>query len=363
MSAMTNLEAGRETARLQQQAAGERLLGMANDAMLAVMLSVGHRTGLLDSMAGQPAATVAEVAARAGLAERYVREWLAAMTAGGIVAHDPEAMTFWLPDSYAAWLTRAAGPDNVAMTTQFVGVVAEVEDQIVDRFRNGGGVTYGCYHRFHDVMAEESGARMDRDLIATMLPMADGLPERLQRGIDVLEIGCGKAHPTNLLAQAYPQSRFVAYDISEETTAAGRAEAAAMGLTNVDVRVQDIAVMSHDAEFDLVLAFDVVHDQVDPAGVLAAVHRALRPGGLFFMQDIRGSSVLAENRDHPLAALLYSISCLHCMPVSLAGGGPGLGTMWGRQVALKMLAEAGFRDVTVQSQPDDLINDTYLAYR
>ena len=119
---------------------GERMIRMLNEAALSLMVSVGHRTGLFDVMAAMPAATSAEIAAAAGLDERYVREWLAAMTTGRIVDHDGAAGSFSLPPDHAAWLTRAAGPDNVAVQAQYVGLLALVEDQIVDCFHCGGDV-------------------------------------------------------------------------------------------------------------------------------------------------------------------------------------------------------------------------------
>jgi hypothetical protein len=119
---------------------GERMLRMKNEAALALMVSVGHRTGLFDVMAAMPAATSAEIASRASLDERYVREWLAAMTTGRIVEHDSAAGSYSLPGDYAVWLTRAAGPNNLATGTQYIGLMALVEDQIVDCFRDGRGL-------------------------------------------------------------------------------------------------------------------------------------------------------------------------------------------------------------------------------
>jgi DNA-binding IclR family transcriptional regulator len=117
----------------------ERMLRTMNEAALALMVSVGHRTGLFDAMAGMSAATSAEIASAAGLDERYVREWLAVMTTGRIVEHDGEAGTYSLPAGHAAWLTRAAGMQNLATGMQYIGLMAMVEDQIVECFRHGGG--------------------------------------------------------------------------------------------------------------------------------------------------------------------------------------------------------------------------------
>ena len=182
----------------------ERLMGVLNDGALALMLSVGHRTGLFDAMASLPPSTSVQIAKASGLNERYVREWLGAMTTGRIVDHNPDEQTFSLPPDHAAWLTRAAGPANMALQAQYVGLMALVEDQIVDCFRNGGGVPYSAYPKFQAIMAEDSGAVHDAALIEVILPLVPGLTDRLERGINVADIGCGSGHAVNLMAERYP---------------------------------------------------------------------------------------------------------------------------------------------------------------
>jgi hypothetical protein len=195
-----------------------------NEAALALMVSVGHRTGLFDAMAEMPAATSAEIASAAGLDERYVREWLAVMTTGRIVEHDGEAGTYSLPTGHAAWLTRAAGMQNLATGMQYIGLMAMVEDQIVECFRHGGGVPYSAFPRFQAVMAEDSGAVHDATLIDGTLPLVPGLTGRLADGIDVADVGCGSGHAVNLMAAAFPRSRFTGFDFSEAGIAAARAK-------------------------------------------------------------------------------------------------------------------------------------------
>ena len=203
----------------------ERMLRMMNEAAVALMVSVGHRTGLFDVMAAMPAATSAEIASRASLDERYVREWLAVMTTGRIVEHDGATGSYWLPGDHAAWLTRAAGMNNLATGMQYVGLMAQVEDQIVDCFRRGGGVPYSAFPRFQVVMAEDSSAVHDATLIGNMLPLVPGLIGRLRQGIDVADVGCGSGHAVNLMAAAFPRSRFVGFDFSGAGIAAARLEA------------------------------------------------------------------------------------------------------------------------------------------
>ena len=160
----------------------ERLMAVLNAGALALMTSLGHRVGLFDTMASLPAATSEQIAEAAGLNERYVREWLSAMTTGGFVDHDPAAMTFLLPPERAAWLTRAAGPNNGALQAQYIGLLAGVEDQVVDCFRHGGGVPYSNFPKFTALMAEDSGAVHDATLLDVTLPLVPGLVEALERG-------------------------------------------------------------------------------------------------------------------------------------------------------------------------------------
>jgi ubiquinone/menaquinone biosynthesis C-methylase UbiE len=343
------------------EAFGAQMVGMLNNSILAVMTSVGHRTGLFDKMASLPPSTSQEIAGAAGLNERYVREWLGAMTSGGVTEYDPAGKTYRLPPEHAASLTRAAGPGNLATMTQFLSLVGNVEDEIVESFRKGGGVPYARYEKFQELMAEESAQVVDATLLSTTLPLVPGLIERLKSGIDVLDVGSGSGHAINVMAGAYPSSRFTGYDFSEEGTAAGQAEAKSLGLDNARFVVQDVAKIDDEAAFDLITAFDAIHDQAQPAEVLANIARALRPDGTFLMVDIDASSDLAENLEHPLAPFLYSISTLHCMTVSLALGGAGLGTVWGEQVARQMLADAGFTSVDKKSVEGDILNAYYIA--
>jgi SAM-dependent methyltransferase len=352
----------------QEQAAdpaefARRMVHMLNEAALALMVSVGHRTGLFDVMAAMPAATSAEIAAAADLDERYVREWLAAMTTGRIVDHDSAAGSFSLPPDHAAWLTRAAGADNVAVQAQYVGLLALVEDQVVDCFRRGGGVPYSGFPKFQALMAEDSGAVHDATLIDVTLPLVPGLVDRLEQGIDAADVGCGSGHAINLMAGAFPRSRFTGFDVSDTGLAAARAEAERHGLANARFEQRDAARLGETGRFDLITTFDAVHDQARPDLMLAGIARALRPGGVYLCADIRASSQLSENLDHPLGPFLYTVSCLHCMTVSLAEGGMGLGTMWGEQKARQMLGDAGFTAVETKHVDGDVANTYFIATR
>lgn len=338
-----------------------RMVGLLNDTMLGLMTSVGHRTGLFDTMAAMPPSTSEAIARRAELDERYVREWLNAMTVGHVVEYDPEARTYHLPVEHAASLTRASGPGNLANMAQFTSLMGGVEDEIVACFHDGGGVPYSRYPKFQQLMGEMSAQVHDAALIDGELALVDGLLDRLETGIDVCDVACGQGHAVNLMAQRFPNSRFTGLDFSEEGIAAARAEAADLGLTNATFEVKDAATLDRDAAFDLITVFDAIHDQAKPDAVLAAISRALRPDGVFLCVDIAGSSNVEDNLDHPLAPMLYSVSTFHCMTVSLALDGAGLGTMWGEQKAGEMFRDAGFASIETKRIPEDIMNVYYVC--
>jgi SAM-dependent methyltransferase len=344
------------------EAFADRMVGVLNDACTALLTSIGHQTGLFSTLAATGPATSVEVAKTSGLNERYVREWLNGMTTARFVRYDPQSRRYTLPREHAAWLVDGAGPDNLGRIMTFLAMMAEVEQGIVRCFREGGGLSYDAYTRFHAVIGEDSAAVVDATLLDRTVPLVEGLDARLRAGVDVADIGCGSGHAINVLARAYPASRFTGFDFSEEAIATGRSEAAAWGLSNATFELCDVATLDLPNAFDVITAFDAIHDQAHPARVLAAITEALRPGGTFLMVDIRAASAVEDNFDLPWATFLYTVSTMHCMTVSLGLDGDGLGTMWGEQVATRMLHEAGFTEVAIHSLDGDPFNSLYVAH-
>src|SRR6478672_5198064 len=244
---MTTLDPNTETT----EEFAERMVGAIDSASLAILLSIGHQTRLFDTLAQLPAATSTQIADAAGLNERYVREWLGGVVAGRIVDYDPAAQTYSLPRHRAAVLTRAAGPDNLSRVSQFISLLGEVEQKIIGCFHNGGGLPYSEYPRFHKLMAEQSGEVFDAALVGVVLPLADGLPEQLRSGADVADIGCGSGHAVNVMAQAFPASRFTGIDFSDEGLGVGRAEAEGLGLANATFVAQDVAGLDFTDAYDV----------------------------------------------------------------------------------------------------------------
>jgi len=339
----------------------ERVLGMLNDAAAIHQIALGHRLGLFDALAALAEASSDELAARCQLHERYVREWLSAMTTAGIVDYDADRARFALPAAHAGWLTRAAAPDNLAVTAQFVPMFGAVFERIAECFRTGDGLGYGDCPGFHEIMAEDSAQTVVAALFEAIVPLVPGLSERLDEGIDVLDAGCGSGRALLALAEAFPRSRFTGIDLCAEALEAGIRAANRRGLDNVVFVEQDLCAGRLPSQFDLITTFDAVHDQADPHGLLKAIARALRPGGVYLMQEIAGSSRLENNLDHPLATFLYTISTMHCIPVSIGQGGPGLGTLWGTEQAEALLRSSGFDDIHEHRLAHDPFNVYFVA--
>ncbi len=342
------------------QACAERVFGAYVDSMLVLMIDLADRTGLLATLAEGPG-TSDDLAARAGLHERYVRECLGSLVTGGLVDYEPAERRYGLPPEHAICLT-GDGPTNVAPASRLTTLLAHHVDEAETVCRDGGGIPYERFRPgFTGVMDGMSRGVFDHRLVDGILPLADGLVAGLGNGLRVADLGCGTGHSSVVLAEAFPSSTVVGYDLSEDALDVGRDEARRRAISNVRFERLDILELPVDPPFDAIVGFDVIHDQADPAGVLARAREALVPGGVFLILDIKASSRLEDNLDHPLAPWLYAISTLHCMTVSLARDGEGLGTVWGEQLAQQMLDEAGFVDIQVHDVPDDPLNQVYVA--
>ena len=341
-----------------------RILTALNHGALCLMISVGHRTGLFDILRTLPPSTSEEIATRAGLNERYVQEWLGAMVTAEVIEVDPATMRFALPAEHAAFLSRAAAADNMAVFAQYISLLGNVEDEIVECFQKGGGVPYAKYPRFHAVMAEDSGQSVLSSLESHILPLVPGLADRLARGIRLLDVGCGRGRILHRLAELYPQSYFTGMDLSQEAIDYANGEASRSALQNLQFIAADLSDFDSNAEserFDCITTFDAVHDQAKPLNVLRGIYRALKPDGVYLMQDIKGSSYVQNNISHPIGTFLYTISCMHCMTVSLAQGGEGLGAMWGEEKTREYLQRAGFRTIETHQPAHDIQNNWYVV--
>jgi 2-polyprenyl-3-methyl-5-hydroxy-6-metoxy-1,4-benzoquinol methylase len=340
------------------EAFGGRLQGILSGALLSYMVDIGDRTGLFVALAAGPA-TSEQLAERAGLQERYVREWLGAMVTGGLVEFDVASETASLPPEHAILL---AGPGSMTSLARANTVIGKHVPGVARAFREGGGVPYADFcPEFSDVMDAMGRGVYDQFLVDGYLPLAPGLTERLTAGARVADIACGAGHVLVLLARAFPKSTFVGYDLDDGGIARARAEANGAGLDNVTFEVQDIARLQSDELFDVVFIMDALHDQVDPTAVLQRAHEILKPDGIFFLREPKAGDTIGENIGNPFAPVVYSVSTLHCLTVSLAHGGAGIGTAFGEQLARKMLTAAGFADPSLHPAPGHPFDAVYVT--
>jgi 2-polyprenyl-3-methyl-5-hydroxy-6-metoxy-1,4-benzoquinol methylase len=302
-----------------------------------------------------------QIAEAVTLSERYVREWLAVMVVAEIVLYDAVSETYRLPAEHAACLTQGAPLGNLAVYAQFIAMAGATQDQILECFETGDGLSYQDYPCFHQIMAEDSGQTVVANIECLLAELMPEVTSRLEQGIDVLDAGCGAGRALASLARRFPNSRFTGYDLCPNAIRMAEENAYRNELNNIDFQVVDLARWETKDAFDLITSFDAVHDTKDPQHLIDAIHRALRPHGVHLMQDIGGSAYLENNIDFPFAALLYTISTVHCMPVSLAQNGKGLGSMWGWETAQAMLQHAGFAAVERHVLPYDPMNVWFVS--
>jgi SAM-dependent methyltransferase len=284
------------------------------------------------------------------------------MVTGGIVEYDAGPRTFTLPAEHAVCLTGASSR-NLAANSQALAMLAKRLPAVIACFRAGGGVSYSEFRPdFTEFMDASWRLLYDGLLIKAFLPAVRGLPERLAAGIRVADLGCGTGHAVNVMAREYPRSDFVGYDIAADAISRARAETQALCLSNARFEILDVAHLPAEPTFDLITSFDAIHDQRDPAAVLRGAAIALASDGIYLAIEPRASSNLEENVGNPFAPWMYGMSVLHCMTVSLAEGGAGLGTAWGEQTARQFLAQAGFTSVEAVDAPGPQ-NTIYICRR
>jgi SAM-dependent methyltransferase len=316
-------------------------VGLSN----TVLAWIGDELGLWKDLATGGATTSAELSTRRGLAERPVREWLHAMTAAGYLTHAPEAGTFRLPAEHAPVLAREAGPMFFGGVHQeLLGLVRPI-DRIVESFRTGRGVPQSAYPEMaYDGMDRFTAGWFENLLLPVWIP-AVGLGERLEQGIHVADVGCGRGRAIVKMATAFPRSRFVGYDVYSPNIAKANKLAQDAGVADRVRFVELDVVEGLSAKFDLVTTFDVIHDAVDPRGILRSIHKSLSSDGTYLCLDINCSPRLDQNVG-PLGSLFYGFSVLYCMTTSLAHGGAGLGTCGLHEPKLRELGnEVGFKHI------------------
>lgn len=333
----------------------ERLMGHLNGYFAAVMLGLGHRSGLLAVLL-EGGGTAAELATRAGTHPRSTEEWLAGMTAAGYARHDNG--TFSLTDGQdQVFQPGRLLPFDATIFLELQDKFATILGRVADSMIDGKGVPYSAYQPEFSAGQDRLNEPMyESFLVDDFLASADGVVERLDVGAQLVDIGCGGGKALAILAERFPRSTFIGYDIDAAALDIGRNRASTGSLENLRFVAGDAAEIDLGQSVDVVIAVDAIHDQGRPQDVLAAVVRSLRPGGTFVMVEPLASGDLDTDVQHPMAPMMYATSLGHCVQVSLAAGGPGLGSMWGRAKAIPMLEAAGFTEISVhESASENLV--------
>ncbi|CAN5344984.1 class I SAM-dependent methyltransferase [soil metagenome] len=320
--------------------AGERAI-----AYNGLLVYLGDRLGLWRALASVDGATSTELADRLGLAERYVREWLSAQAAAGYLTYDSSSTAFTLPPEHAMVLADEDSPVNGVAGFEVIAAVWAAADRLAHAYATGVG-----WHE-HDPRLYSGVERFFRtlyrgSLVSEWVPAAEGLTERLEAGIRVVDVGCGTGAATIMLAEAFPTSTFVGVDYHEESVRRATAAAAEAGVAD-RVRFEVGDASSYAGAYDLVCFFDTLHDLGDPVGALAHARRAMSEGGEVFAVEPFAEDRLEDNLTNPVALTYYVGSSCLCVPNSMSQGGDALGAQAGPAKLTAAFAEAGFSTASV----------------
>ena len=323
-----------------------KVLGDTSATLTTMLAVLGDRLGLFKDLAAHGPATSDELASRMGMNERYAREWLGGMASAGYLEYEPATRRFTLPPEYAPALAQEGGPVFFGGIYQELPAVTGVLDQLTVAFRAGGGVPQSAYSdQLWDGLERFSRIWFENLLTPQWLPAMPDVQAKLERGAQVADVGCGRGRALIKLAQTFPNSRYMGYDVFGPTIERAMANARAAGVADRVRFAQRDVSQGLPEHYDVITTFDVVHDAVDPLGLLRTIRQGLRVDGVYVCLDINCSEKLEENRG-PLGALFYGFSVLYCMTTSLAGGGMGLGTLGFHEPKVRELcAEAGFSQV------------------
>lgn len=323
-----------------------KVLGDTSATLVTILAVIGDRLGLFKDLAANGPATSAELAVRAGINERYAREWLGAMATAGYVEYDAASRRFTLPPEHAPALAQESGPFFFGGAYQMIPALVGILGQVTEAFRKGGGVPYGAYDiNCWDGMERFTNTWFENLLIQHWIPAMPDVRAKLERGARVADVGCGRGRALIKLAREFPNSRYVGYDIFGPSIERASANATAAGVGDrVSFRQLDVS-KGLSEPCDVITTFDVIHDAVDPLGLLRAIRQGLRADGVYVCLDINCSDKLEENIG-PLGALFHGFSVLYCMTTSLGGGGVGLGTLGFHEPKVRELCvQAGFKIV------------------
>jgi SAM-dependent methyltransferase len=321
-----------------------KLIGYMTGGALCYGIWLGDELGLYRTLAGAGPLAADDVARRANLHPRLVREWLDGQAAGGLVAYDADADTYSLTDEAVLALAQDDSPAFVARAMNAFASMFLDMDRVKAAFQGDGALAWGDHHPCLFKGTEwffRTGYRAH--LPAAWIPALDGVKDKLEAGASVADVGCGHGASAVVMAQAWPRSRFRGFDPHAPSVETARGRAAEAGVT--DRVTFDVATAkTYDGTYDLICFFDCLHDMGDPVGAARHARERLAPGGTVLMVEPFALDERATNlTENPMAALLYMASSAICTPNSLAQEGKrGLGAQAGEARLRQVFEEAGF---------------------
>ena len=321
------------------------------------LCAIGDQLGLFSDLRQNGPATSDVLAKRTGINERYAREWLQAMAAAGYLEVDPKKLSYTLPEEHIAPLADDAHPLYQGGMWEMLTHSMTPFELLLEAFRTGGGVSQAHFHpSLYQGMRRSSGLHYKNFLLQKWLPSMPDVVAKLTEGVEVADVGCGSGTALMTMAEAFPASTFVGYDLFPPQIDTANADAERRGMTErVRFEVMD-ASAELPSDFDIITTFDVIHDMAQPREALKNIRARLKPEGIYVMQEITSEDTYHENVG-PQATLKYGLSITYCMTTSLANGGEGLGTLGMPYAMVRSLCEeAGFSSATKMECSNDFIS-------
>jgi SAM-dependent methyltransferase len=323
-----------------------KVVGDVGSAMSAALVVLGDQLGLWRALArSEKPLTPAELATRTETTERYIREWLNAMAAGGYVTYCKDSKTYRLEPEQAVALADSESPAFVPGLFQVTAAMWAAESKIAANFRSGAGLAWGHQHP----CLFEGTERFFRsgylgNLIQGWLPALDGVVVKLGKGGKVADVGCGVGASTIIMAKAYPKSTFIGFDSHVGSIELARQRAKDAGVADrVTFEVAN-ATNFPGNNYDLVAHFDCFHDLEDPAGAAKHARAAIAPDGTWLLVEPFANDQPEDNHN-PVGRVFYSASTMLCVPHSLSQHGPALGAQAGEAKLRELVLGGGWKSV------------------
>lgn len=321
-----------------------RVMKDTGSFVFGLLAYIGSELGIFSQLVRLGPTTLENLAKEGKYDERHLKEWLGSMVAAEYVEYDPKNGKYWLSPENAAILDDRHSPYYMGGFFKLVVSNSVVVPKLMEVMRNGGGV-HQCEYpsEFFTAMEEESRPRYQHHLVDSWIPSIPALDAKLKGGARVLDIGCGGGIAITSMAKHYPQSQYEGCDIHSYSIERANSNARELGVHDKVKFTISGGDDFGEKQYDVITTFDVIHDSINPKGLLKGIKKALRPGGIYLMVEMKIGDNLEDNIGD-WGKFLYSVSFLYCMTTSLAGGGAGIGACMGQKKAKELCMEAGFKN-------------------